>query len=348
MRNVHIIVDLQFGSTGKGLLAGYLAEKFAPDTLVTAWGPNAGHTYIDAAGRKFVNIALPNGIVSQNLKRILIGPGSVIDPDRFRYELNEYHDLIRDRNVEVLIHEHAAVVTQYHKDLEAEYGFRIGSTMKGVGEAVVQKIKRGGGLPNIARTVLDQTLLLGARVVSKEEYNMAMDQGREVLIEGAQGFSLGINNGYYPYTTSRECTVQQLMVDCAIPMSWVDDFMVYGSMRTFPIRVANRFKDGVQVGTSGPGYPDQREIEWADIGREPELTTVTKLPRRLFTFSREQIRQALRMNECGGGVFLNFVNYLRVSDGRYPVEPYARAVRDAGSHVRWIGTGPTINDIMEV
>ena len=64
MRQGHIILDLQFGSTGKGLLAGYLAEKVEPDTVVTAWAANAGHTYINAAGEKFVHTMLANAIVS--------------------------------------------------------------------------------------------------------------------------------------------------------------------------------------------------------------------------------------------------------------------------------------------
>jgi hypothetical protein len=65
-------------------------------------------------------------------------------------------------------------------------------------------------------------------------------------------------------------------------------------------------------GSSGPGYPDQREIDWSQIGVEPELTTVTKLPRRLFTFSQQQLTEAHWHN--GGywktSLFLNFCNYM--------------------------------------
>ena len=81
-----MILDLQFGSTGKGLLAGYLAKMRSPDVVVTAWGPNAGHTYIDSDGRHFIHRMLANGIVSPNLKAVLIGPGSVIDLDALEQE----------------------------------------------------------------------------------------------------------------------------------------------------------------------------------------------------------------------------------------------------------------------
>ena len=43
----YLICDMQYGSTGKGLLAGYLAMNHGPDTLMTAWGPNSGHTYVN-------------------------------------------------------------------------------------------------------------------------------------------------------------------------------------------------------------------------------------------------------------------------------------------------------------
>lgn len=345
MRDIHIVVDLQFGSTGKGLLCGYLAEKFQPDTLVTAWGPNAGHTYINGEGRKFVNIALPNGIVSPKLERILIGPGSVIDPERMMQELDSYKDLVRPPML--FIHEHAAVVTKFHKDLEREYGFKIGSTMKGVGEAMIQKLRRDPGVPNIAKVELAGTPL-AQYVVDRFTYQNYLEQGRTVLIEGAQGYSLGINSGFYPYTTSRECTVQQLMVDCAIPFNWVDDFLIHGVCRTYPIRVANRFNaDGKQIGTSGPGYHDQREMQWSEIEREPELTTVTKLPRRLFTFSPYQIKDAVRMNAVHD-VFLNFCNYVGERHEAYALDPWCKAIAEAGVPLRWLGYGPTVNDIMEV
>lgn len=348
MRETHMVVDLQFGSTGKGLLAGYLAERYKPDTLITAWGPNAGHTYINGAGRKFVNIALPNGIVSPNLERILIGPGSVINPERFCEELHMYRDLIAERKVAIHIHEAAAVVNESHRIAEASYGFSIGSTMKGVGEAMIQKIRRQAPY-NTAGLSLWNHPILGPKVCSAGYYNKQMDRAEVALVEGAQGFSLGINSGFYPHCTSRECTVQQLMVDCALPLGRTLMPIVHGVCRTYPIRVANRFKDGVQVGTSGPCYPDQEEIEWSDIGREPELTTVTKLSRRIFTFSQRQVADACRMNGCDY-VFLNFANY--VAPDKNPqdylrLENIVGQIESHGARVRWLGWGPNVMDIEE-
>ena len=44
MDKIKIVVDLQYGSTGKGLIVGKIAEDEAHDSVFTAWAPNAGHT----------------------------------------------------------------------------------------------------------------------------------------------------------------------------------------------------------------------------------------------------------------------------------------------------------------
>lgn len=348
MDKLYAIVDLQFGSTGKGLLAGFMAEYYEPDTLITAWAPNAGHTYVDAEGRKYVNTALPNGIVASSVKQVLIGPGSVINPEQMMDELQRYDWMMEGINL--LIHESAAVVTQEHRDMEASYAFGIGSTMKGVGEAVISKIRRQPGARTIARDALIGTPLEGY-VVSAQQYNDAFDSGHVGIVEGAQGFSLSINQGFYPYCTSRECTIHQLLSDCAIPRyaSEGSTLEVWGTARTYPIRVANRFKDGVQVGTSGPCYSDQSELDWAEIGIEPELTTVTKLPRRIFTWSHQQIEEAIRMNGVDR-VFLNFVNYIdRCNNpGKMTLSDYQNSIERAGARLECVGVGPAIMDVLDV
>lgn len=337
-KKANIIVDLQFGSCGKGLLAGWLAKRSRPDTVVCAWGPNAGHTFIDSEGNKMVVTMVPNGVVSPNLKRVMIGPGAVINPQLLESELEHLARWVG--NAKIMIHEHAAVVTESHRSAEASYSFKIGSTMKGVGEAVISKIRRDPGMLTVARDVFNGTPLEGY-VVCVEEYNMEMDKAELMQVEGSQGFSLGINNGYYPYTTSRECTVQQVMSDCAIPRSMFD-LTVIGTARTYPIRVANRYdKEGKMIGTSGPCYPDQQEMTWEQVGRPAELTTVTKLPRRVFSFSKEQVHQAIRMNGCDE-VFLNFANYM-ASD--QDLAAIIDEIEETGVPVTLLGWGPTENDI---
>ena len=162
------------------------------------------------------------------------------------------------------------------------------------------------------------------------------------MLEGAQGFSLGIQSGFYPYVTSRECTPAQMLSDCAVPHNYLLETI--GVLRTYPIRVANRFDEaGNMVGYSGPGYGDQWELQWSTLRVGPELTTVTKLPRRVFSFSDRQLRYALRA--CApDSVFLNFCNYMK---DRAAVDELVHRINLAAGDqvVHWLGHGPTVNHV---
>lgn len=345
MESVKVVVDLQYGSTGKGLIVGYLAEKEGPDTVITAWAPNAGHTYIDSTGRKFIHTHLANGVISPFLKRILLGPGSLINPQQLLAEMKACEDLLED--VTIMIHPHAAVVTQRHVDEEAGPMTKIGSTKKGVGAAMIQRIRRDPDDLNIAANCEE----LKGFVTTVHSYRAALREAKNVLIEGAQGYGLSMYHGFYPYTTSRDVSTWQILADAGIPYemlfsaSGYTKIEVVGTCRTYPIRVANRYDtEGTQVGYSGPCYDDQIEISFEDIGQKTELTTVTKLPRRIFTFSSKQITEAIGYNGAKD-VFLNFVNYIR--DER-ELASIVRSIEESDAIVRWVGTGPTYKDVHEL
>jgi adenylosuccinate synthase len=339
-RQIHIVTDIQYGSTGKGALIGYLAKRLLPDTLVTAWAPSAGHTFIDSSGRKFIHVQLANGVVSSSVKRILVGPGSAINPDILQSECEAVGDLTQ--NITLMIHPHAAIVDQYHRESEKIFN-RIGSTQKGGAEAVIQKMRRDPDNMGVAKT--SEHPFIKEYVVTVEEYNQALDESKIVLVEGAQGFGLSIHHGFLPYTTYRDVTPHQVLADCGIPFNF-GKITSYGTCRTYPIRVANRYDiSGNQVGFSGPCYPDQIEIQWSDLGMEAELTTVTKLPRRIFTFSKTQYKEAVRM--CGIDiVFLNFANYLATQQDACEFAKNLNLLSPA--QVKYIGIGPTEDDIREV
>lgn len=338
MKSVTVVVDLQYGSTGKGLIAGWLAEHEKPDTIITAWAPNAGHTYISSRGRKFIHTHLANGIVSPMLRRVLLGPGSMIDPDQLLQEIHDCREVIG--RAKIAIHPHAAVVYQRHRDEEAGPMTKIGSTKKGVGAAAIERIRRDPDTANIAAN----EPRLKAFVVTTQQYRELLDAADHVLVEGAQGYGLSMYHGFYPYTTSRDVSTWQILADCGIPMDHVRAavFNVVGTARTYPIRVANRFDtEGTQVGYSGPCYSDQEEITFEEIGQPVELTTVTKLPRRIFTFSEQQITEAVRY--CGARhTFLNFINYVRAKDAMYSI---IEQLESSGTQIHWVGTGPTHDDV---
>lgn len=333
MKDVVMVVDLQFGSTGKGQIAGTIGRKWEPDTVVCANGPNAGHTYVWTEGehvRKIMHTVLPVTSVLPSVRNILLGPGAVIDIRRLAEEIDTIPTLLRDR--QLIIHPNASIVTQDHRDREKNF-IGIGSTMKGTAEAVIEKMRRLPGA-NIAKnwaSTLEGNSIIGQNFrvyVNEDEYARALDSSEKLLVEGAQGASLSIHSRFYPHTTSRDVSINQIWADCRLPartqsQRWghLGEVNIVGVARTYPIRVANRLNEtGDIIGYSGSCYPDQNEITWASIGREPELTTVTKLPRRLFTFSTQQILESCRYNGPTS-IALTFCDYLPSHNEDHPDIP---------------------------
>lgn len=331
MNKVVVVVDLQYGSTGKGQVAGTIGRKWCPDTVVCANGPNAGHTYRWTAGgagndevfhRYVMHTVMPVTSVLPSVRNILLGPGAVIDIARLQKEILDNQDLFAGKRL--IIHPNAAIVTQNHREAEQALVW-VGSTMKGTAEAVIAKMRRldysiARGWSLALRECAEATEL---RVLVDElEYTNALDFSRKLLVEGAQGASLSIHSRFYPHTTSRDVSTAQIWADCRLPAAIPGvNVSVIGVARTYPIRVANRFNDqGIQIGYSGDCYTDQKEISWAEIGREPELTTVTRLPRRLFTFSTAQILDSVRYN-APTQIALTFCDYLPSHNEQHPDIP---------------------------
>lgn len=362
MKKATIICDMQFGSTGKGLIAGYLAERDQPDVVVTAWSANAGHTYINKDGRKWVHCMLANGIVSPKLKTVLIGGGSQMSIPTLISEIHGSLDLLQGKSI--LIHENACIIQQRHIEEEAGPMTKIGSTKKGCGAAMIEKIRRNPESKIVAKHLLEtgidapdlklseqvgffdisrhfEELGVCVKVVSNAEYMKVLHGAERVQVEGAQGFSLGLHNGFYPYVTSRECTPAQICSDCNIPLAMVEK--VVGTMRTYPIRVANRYdEDGNMIGWSGPAYEGQQEVTWEYLGIAPEKTTVTKLVRRVFEFSDKQAEEAIQVVQPDE-IFLNFANYCADCD---ELDQIIDRIAKLGGKVRYIGWGATASDVM--
>ena len=365
MRDMLMILDLQFGSTGKGQIAGTLGRKWEPDTVACANGPNAGHTYRwtinaieDPSVGGVVHTVLPVTAILPTVRNILLGPGAVINLDKLNDEIRGSFSAFRGKNL--IIHSNAVIVSELHREREKEF-VRIGSTMKGTAEAVIDKMRRGPEAPiadnqqrHIKQTI-EQSLQLAEMelMVSADKYDRAMDSSRKLVVEGAQGHSLSIQGRFYPHCTSRDVGSHQLMSDCRVPLPERGGRAeIIGVCRTYPIRVANRRDaDGKLIGFSGGHYDDQMELQWDAIKREPELTTVTRLPRRLFTFSTKQVIEAARYNAMTG-IALTFCDYLNAMEDKvgdlvsHDVRALMRRIWLATNvPVRWLSYGPTDQDL---
>ncbi|KKN39783.1 hypothetical protein LCGC14_0739790 [marine sediment metagenome] len=318
---VDLVVDLQFGSTGKGLLCGYLSESSDYDTVITANMPNAGHTYIDKQNNKYIFKVLPSSAIGPKVKQVLIGPGAIFSINRL---LEEMVYLRPDQTLR--IHPNAVVLQDHHIKEERKRLTHISSTCQGSAAAMISKIWRSNA-NSTAGQVLKGTEI-GTLVANHSEWQIRLEEADTILAEGSQGHSLGINTQFYPYTTSRDCAPTAFLSNMGIPIRMLN--RVIGTCRTLPIRVG---------GSSGDCYPDQEELSWEELDIEPERTTVTDRVRRIFTYSKMQIEEACWW--CNPSlVFVNFANYV---DKEYIDNIVAHI--DQMSNVKWIGFGPTYHDI---
>lgn len=310
------LVGGQWGSEGKGAAAAWLAEQMVndiqiPDIVTTNAGAQAGHThyYGDQSERpeKTVLFHMPTTAIWLHQHRralarkrsgieittplIYLNAGSILDLDVLRTEINMFQLSPSD----LAIHPLATVITEANRSDPNRASSKIAGVGKGVGGALAGKIQRTQ--PTISSI---PEFLPWVRAL---DLNARMRQGTSVMVEIPQGISLSINSsGFYPYTTSRECTVMGAMNDAAIhPRYYGRTLMV---VRTFPIRVGNTDK-----GHSGSAYPGQVERTWEQIGQTPEITTVSKRVRRVFDWSPQQFEHSVALTEPDV-VMVTFCNYL--------------------------------------
>lgn len=337
-KGLHVLVDGQFGSTGKGLFASYLAQQsinmdIVFDCCVSNAGPNSGHTFY-RGDRKVVLRQLPSfsvyNYLSGYIVPVVLSAGAVIDKAVLKEEANLFPDL------PIYIHPNAVVISE--EDVLSEQSGTIAkavSTMKGTGAAIARKIMRDPSA--VAKYHENELMGLSSNISIKdlsEDTRLLSVDGR-VFMEISQGFSLGINSKFYPNVTSRECTVAQGISDASLsPKSLSSVYMV---IRTFPIRIANNGDN-----SSGGYYGDQDELSWSDIGVEPELTTVTKKPRRIFSYSHEQVKEAIQTNSPDV-ILINFANYLKSPE---ELDSIVRGIVNQSIRPSiYIGSGPMIKDV---
>lgn len=335
-KGAHILVDGQFGSTGKGALAAWLAHKAIRygaihhfGGAVSSSGPNSGHTSY-FKDQKIVLKQLPTFGVHAHLHGytmpIYLSAGAIIDIDVLIAEANMFP------SIPIFIHPNAAVVWPEDKEKEQSGTITaIASTQSGTGAALARKICR------------DPYAVIAHRQWDDMPENVTILQHRlkpednAYFLEVAQGFSLGINSEFYPHVTSRECTVMQAMADARIPPKHVA--RTYMCIRTYPIRVGNLGEH-----SSGGWYEDQYETTWEALGVTAELTTVTKRIRRVATFSDIQFSDALIAN-APDWVAVNFLNYLKDGDKEFLENLVALRHRNGAGHFGLIGgRGPRVSD----
>jgi len=355
MGGASVILGGQWGSEGKGAAAAYVAHKLSQtgeffDIATTNAGAQAGHTSVHEGITRVVyhlpTVSLiSNAITKRYTSLSYLNAGSIIDPEGLLKEIQEFDLFPKDLNGNhsLVIHPNAAIIEPHHRELEKRSNSStaaIASTQKGVGEALAEKVRRNAILAN--RLPNGHPL---RPYVSSIDLNIRLQAGDDVVVEVPQGFSLSLNGPFYPYTTSRNCTLQQGLADAEIHPKFFHRSMLV--LRTYPIRVGNLKVGGTLIGTSGPCYEDQREMTWDEIGRPAEITTVTKRPRRIFTFSAHQTRAAMRATQPNY-VYLTFCDYLTPPQLDTTIDIIKKEAKDLGLNPYLICQfGPTTYDVQE-
>jgi len=182
IQTVDIIYGLAWGDEGKGKISNAMAKHY---DYVCRWngGPNAGHTvYVN--GQKHKTHIVPSGVFAG--KRCVIGPGCVINTDKFYEEVRTLRSAGFNPSL-IKISPNAHIITQDHIEYDKKHLGHLGTTSQGIAPCYSDKMLRRG---RRAFEVMDPCWMWDGHLEGK------------VLCEGAQSVWLDIDHGDYPYVTS--------------------------------------------------------------------------------------------------------------------------------------------------
>jgi len=287
-----VIVGGQYGSEAKGHVTQRVIERaltLNPDEQVVnirVAGPNAGHTGHNIYGKAMAFRTLPIGALIPGVECV-VAAGSEIQPQVLLNEIDAAKSIGFDASY-LMVDREATVIEDRHHERETNAGLvhKLGSTGKGVGAARADRLMRQAKRVIDDGVFIDELEARGVRITNTA-YDLALrsDDGR-IVIEGTQGFGLGLHAGLYPHCTSSDCRAIDFMSMAGV-MPWQFDYTslkVWVTCRVFPIRVA---------GNSGPMT---NETSWDALGLPTEYTTVTKKPRRVGYWDQALVRAAVLAN----------------------------------------------------
>lgn len=302
---VDVILGLQWGDEGKGKIVDYFARNY--DIIARfQGGPNAGHTlYVN--DEKIVLHQIPSGIFHANTVN-LIGNGVVLDIVTLKRECDTVARFGADVRKNLFISERTHLIVPTHRALDkaselSKGSDKIGSTLKGIGPAYMDKTGRNGlrvgdlldknFTTNYIRLRLKHQKLLDSmnftedisaweeeffeavewvrtlNIVNGEYFiNEQIAQGKKVLAEGAQGTMLDVDFGTFPFVTSSNTISAGVCTGLGVAPQQIRD--VYGVTKAYCTRVG-----------SGP-FPTELHDETGELLRKTgnEFGATTGRPRR--------------------------------------------------------------------
>ncbi len=317
-----VVIGAQWGDEGKGKVTDVLAESM--DLVIRyQGGNNAGHTIVIGEER-FALTLIPSGVLSEGVTPVIgngcvVDPEVLlaemetlrsrgIDPDRLRVSANAHLIMPYHRRLDAL---------------QERYLGRgqIGTTKRGIGPAYTDKFSRHGIRmqdlfdQKIFEDKLDVALREKNQIFTKiynqlpirrdeivHEYMgyaqqlapyvtdtslltwQALDEGKSVLFEGAQGTLLDVDHGTYPFVTSSNPTAGGAPVGIGVGPATIDRV----------IGVAKAYISRVGAGPFPTELFDEVGETMVDVGGE--YGTVTGRRRRCGWLDLVALRYAARVN----------------------------------------------------
>lgn len=319
--SVTVVVGTQWGDEGKAKVIDLLA---ASHQIVARYqgGHNAGHTVV-IGDQKYALQLTPSGVFYDTVTPV-IGNGVVVDlPTLFR-EI----DALESRGISTArlkVSSLAHLIFPWHQAmdaaLEAARGDgKIGTTLKGIGPAYVDKVKRAGirvgevlDVKSFEQRVRERAIAarrevsdVGGDTFDVEEVvsafvayaqrlapyvadtvnllHDARERGENILLEGAQATFLDIDHGTYPYVTSSNPISGGAAVGSGLGPRHID--RIVGITKAYTTRVG--------MGPFPSELTDALGEALVDIGRE--YGTVTGRRRRTGWLDTVMLRHATRVN----------------------------------------------------
>ncbi|MBN2240432.1 MAG: adenylosuccinate synthase [Dehalococcoidales bacterium] len=331
---VTAVIGAQWGDEGKGKVVDMLAEK-ADIVVRFSGGDNAGHTIINPAG-KFALRLVPSGIFNTKTTCIIgngvvINPAVLLDEMAALNKRGVSTDNLLISNRANIIMPYHLVIEGYEE--EARGKSAIGTTRKGIGPTFADKTARLGiragdllekdFFAERLKEILDYKNAILTKVYNAEplsfdeiyqtysEYgeklgpyiretslviNEAIRNGKQVLLEGAQGTLLDSDFGTYPYATSSSPTAGGACIGAGIGPAYLDE--VFGVYKAYITRVG-----------AGP-MPTRLEDEIGHLMRErgQEYGTVSGRARDCGWFDAVAARMTNRVNGFTGVILTKLDN----------------------------------------
>ncbi|HIE62954.1 MAG: adenylosuccinate synthase [Methanobacteriota archaeon] len=300
-----IVLGAQWGDEGKGKAIDQLAPHSSWAVRFQG-GNNAGHTIV--LGNTTIKLhQIPSGVTSMDCNLVL-GDGMVIDPWVLEEELDRWYGLSGERpeGKRLFISERASVILPFHRLYDSADKV-VGTTGRGIGPAYRDRIERVGirfaDIPGVLadekkiesqisrmnhqlNTVkVDQQISVGDLKANLQwildrysdaikptglMIDMALRNGEQILLEGAQGAMLDIDQGTYPFVTSSVVGRANATHGAGIHPGWIEE--CFGITKAYVTRVGNGPMPTELVLDAGPGE------HMARIGHE--YGTTTGRPRR--------------------------------------------------------------------